>query len=271
MSYQSISLGGPAELTCSYAKSKLHFRGPERALDRRYVACLGGRETFGRFVDDPYPAILQKRLGRRCINFGSLFCGAEALLQDRGLIDIANAAELCVLQLPDLAGQSNQFYRVHPYRNDRFVAPTPELVRLYPEEDFIDIHFVGHLLSRLAAHADERFDVVLDALRQSWLDHLTKVLRRITSPVVLLRLIVDEGGSGQAPQGYPCDSSMLDTLQPFCKQIVHAEAQVSGISDDLEDVLFGTLQQPMAEHMIGPAAHRRIADALCHAILDLDL
>lgn len=263
MSYQPISAGGTAELTCNYGASKLVFRGPERALSRPYVACLGGAETFGRFVEHPFPALLQQRLGRRCINFGSLFCGAEALLQDEGLTELANGSVLCVLQLPDLGGHSNRFYRVHPRRNDRFVAPTPDLVKLYPEEDFTEIHFVGHLLMRLQTHSDGRFEQVSHALQQSWIDHLQTVLDQITCPVVLLALELESH--------LRIEPFMLSALAPFCARIVHLQAQVSGMSDDLEDVLFGTLQQPMAEHMIGPATHRRVADVMACAIQDLDL
>nr|WP_253276904.1 DUF6473 family protein [Ruegeria sp. 6PALISEP08] len=42
--------------------SKLWFRGPPGELGKPYVACLGGEETFGRFVEHPFPAELGKRL-----------------------------------------------------------------------------------------------------------------------------------------------------------------------------------------------------------------
>lgn len=271
MSYQSINAGAPAELTCSYGASKLRFRGPERSLDQPYVACIGGEDTFGRFVDNPFPAVLQQRLDRPCINFGSLFCGAEALLQDDELVHLANAAEICVLQLPGLTGHSNRFYRVHPRRNDRFVAPTPELVALYPEVDFTEIHFVRHLLSRLQGRQDARFQSVVEELRQSWLCNLRSFLQQITSPIVLLALEVEIGELGQTdPSGPPIQASMLAGLEPLVSRIIDIRVPIAGASDELEDILFGTLQQPIAEHMIGPAAHRHIAECLSSAIRDLE-
>ncbi len=133
MSYQPVAAGSAAESFCRYGRSQLWFRGPQRALDAPYVACIGGEETFGRFVETPFVAGLETRLNRRCINQGSLFMGAEALCRDAGLTEIANVAELCVLQVPGVAGQTNRFYRVHPRRNDRFVAPKQDLIELFPE------------------------------------------------------------------------------------------------------------------------------------------
>ncbi|KIC40023.1 hypothetical protein RA27_17065 [Ruegeria sp. ANG-R] len=270
MSYQSINADGPAETTCSYGASLLHFRGPQRALNSSYVACLGGEETFGRFVEDPFPTILERRLDRRCLNLGSLFCGVEALTQDAGLLDIVNAADVCVLQMPGLLGQSNRFYRVHPRRNDRFVTPTPDLIALYPEEDFTDIHFVRHLLTRLKARSDARIELVEQELRTGWIERLSTFLDKVRPPVVMLRLEVEGAAATSMPyEPAAVDSQMIEALRPRCAEVTTLGVQVSGVSDELEDMLFGTLQQPMAEHMIGPATHRRIAEALAHAINDV--
>ncbi len=270
MSYQSIDAVHSAETTCGYENSKLRFRGPQRALNNPYVACLGGEETFGRFVDTPFPNALERRLDRRCLNFGSLFCGVEALTQDKGVLEIANRSDICVLQLPGLLGQSNRFYRVHPRRNDRFVAPTPDLVALYPEEDFTDVHFVRHLLTRLKARPDARIELVEQELNKVWIDKISTFLANVRPPVVLLNLQVEGSDSGSMPgDSLTINPEMTEPLRPHCADILSLQVQVSGVSDELEDMLFGTLQQPIAEHMIGPATHRRIAESLARVISDL--
>jgi len=270
MSYQSLAAGDAAESFCQYGQSNLWFRGPPRTINEPYIACIGGAETFGRFVQRPFPAVLGARLNRPCINLGSLFCGAEALCQDPGLVQLANGAELCVLQFPDVLGQTNRFYRVHPHRNDRFVAPTQDLITLFPEVDFTEFHFVRHLISRLHTVSGPRFFEVKRELQHGWIRKLENFLSGISSPVIGLSLDIGSSrfGDGRC-DNVPIEPFMIEALSAHCIDIFRLNLRVSGEADDLEDVLFGTLQQPMAEHMIGPSAHRSIATALSRAILDL--
>ncbi|WP_254444524.1 MULTISPECIES: DUF6473 family protein [unclassified Ruegeria] len=262
MSYQAISVGGPTDVVCRYGTSGLAFRGPKQPLEQGYIACIGGDETFGRFVEAPFPAVLEDRLTRRCVNFGSLFCGIDAMVHDSGLIDLANGAGLCVVQLPSAVSQSNRFYRVHVRRNDRFLAPTAELVALFPEVDFTEVHFVQHLLQRLRSVSEARFEKITQELQQQWLQSMNQILDQIETPTILLWLQINRGAFDCAP----IETSMVQALQHRTQDIVTVPVQVSGESDELEDMLFGTLQQPIAEHMLGPAAHRHIAEALTWSI-----
>ncbi len=236
------------------------------------MVCTGGDETFGRFVDRPFAAILEEKLDRRCLNLGSLFCGVDALCSDKGLFDLLNGSELCILQAPSLLGQSNHFYRVHSRRNDRVLAPTEALIDLYPEVDFTDVHFVCHLMARLQEHSDARVEVVVEELRRNWVRQISGLLRKVETPVILLCLQIlrqTDGGKQSEAAAFTVTDKMFEAIRPLSAGSVEVSAHVSGQSDELEDMLFGTLQQPMAEHMIGPAAHRAIADALLPAIRDL--
>ncbi|NVO57443.1 hypothetical protein HW561_16730 [Rhodobacteraceae bacterium B1Z28] len=234
------------------------------------MACVGGDETFGRFVERPFPAILEAKLNKTCANFGSLFCGVEAISRGQGLLDLVNGSQQCVLQAPDVPGQSNLFYRVHPRRNDRFLEPTKELLDLYPDVDFTEVHFVRHLLGRLRVKDDARFDIIAQELRAAWIRSLRSLLGRIDPPVVLLWLRVRRHQSLEGGDPVPIDAAMIDQLRPLCASVVEMSVCASGVSDELEDVLFGTLQQPMAEYVIGPSAHKVIADALLPPIRDLN-
>ena len=233
------------------------------------MVCAGGDETYGRFVERPFAAILEDRLDRRCLNLGSLFCGLDALCGDAGLFSLLNGAELCILQAPGVLSQSNHFYRVHPRRNDRVLAPTPDLIDLYPEVDFADVHFVCHLMSMLQGYQDARFEVVAEELRRIWVRKISDLLGRLETPVVLLGLRVLQDNDNQRVP-VTVTAEMLEAVRPHAADCVEVAAHVSGQSDELEDMLFGTLQQPMAEHMIGPAAHKTIADALVGPIRNLN-
>ncbi|MCA0930291.1 DUF6473 family protein [Ruegeria profundi] len=263
MSYHQTGSAGAGHAVCQYGESRLWFRGPERSLDTVYMVCTGGDETYGRFVERPFATILEEKLDRRCLNLGSLFCGVEALCSDAGLFRLLNMAELCILQAPGVLSQTNHFYRVHPRRNDRVLTPTSDLIDLYPELDFTDVHFVHHLMSSLQRHQDARFEVVVDELRRNWVRKISDLLHRLEVPVILLGLRVLQHKDGDRQnESTAITPEMFEAVRPLCADFIEVTVPVSGQSDALEDMLFGTLQQPMAEYMIGPAAHKTIADAL---------
>ena len=237
------------------------------------MACVGADETFGRFVDRPFAAILEERLDRRCLNLGSLFCGLDTLCADTGLFSLISGAELCILQTPSVLGQTNHFYRVHPRRNDRVLAPTQDLIALYPEVDFADVHYVCHLVSLLQNQNDARFEFVAEELRRNWVVKIRDLLGKLKTPVLLLNLRVlrHQGSAGQDGEAViSITDHMLEQVRSVSAGCTQVSAHVSGHSDELEDMLFGTLQQPMAEHMIGPAAHKLVAEALVAPIRNLN-
>lgn len=163
-----------------------------------------------------------------------------------------------MLQVLDVPCQSNRFYRVHPRRNDRFLEPSRDLLDLYPEVDFTEIHFVRHLLERLRATKDARFEVVAQELRETWLRNTSELIRRIKSGVVLLWLHIQRQEDRHRDLVLP-DADMIEQVRQLCADVVECSVSVSSLSDEIEDVLFGALQQPVAEHMLGPSAHREIA------------
>ena len=274
MTYQQPGVEAPADPCCTYGRSRLQFRGPSRYLGEPYLACLGGTETFGRFVELPFPALLEQRLGRTCVNLGSICCGLEAMSQDPTLAGLANEAEFCVIQVPGAQTLSNPYYRVHPRRNDRFLAPTENLRRLYPEIDFTEFHFTRHLLGRLHAQDNTRFEAVLRDLRNLWSERLRHWLAGLRVPVILLWLRYEaESGAGGADslgaEPLLVNADMIARVGAACAAVVEVPVMASAASHELEDMLFGVLQQPLAEHLIGPATHRVISDRIYRTLMDL--
>lgn len=275
MSYERPGVDTPGDQTCQYGASKLHFRGPKRPLDVPYVACIGGTETFGRFVPDPFPAVLERRLGEVCVNLGCINSGLDTLIQDPELLRMAHRADISVLQLPGAHNLSNRLYRVHPRRNDRFLQASEALVRLYPEVDFTEFHFNKHLLNHLLALGTERFARVKRELQQAWLARMRLLVSQVDGDIALLWLRYDgqegefdEDGMGADP--WLVTPEMVNTLREEVSTIVEVPVQPAGASDELEDMIFGTMQEPAAEHMIGPATHQIVADKVYRALRDLD-
>ena len=57
--------------TYRFGRSRQRFRGPKPDLSEPYISFVGGSETFGKFVEQPFPARLQDALDYTCANWGS--------------------------------------------------------------------------------------------------------------------------------------------------------------------------------------------------------
>ena len=145
--------------------SKLAMRGPARDLGHPFVAVLGGSETYGKGVARPYPALLEERIGVPVVNLGVMHAGASLFTKERWLLDVASDARLTVIQILGAQNMSNRLYCVHPRRNDRFLTTSSALRLIYPEVDFSEVNFTGHLLRRLEETSRERFSIVVEELR----------------------------------------------------------------------------------------------------------
>lgn len=180
---------------CGYGASKMLFRGPERGLDRPYVAVLGGTEAFGKFIAKPYPALIEAATGLRVINLGAVNAGVDLFLQEEAVRKVAAQAEAVIVQVLGAQNLSNRFYAVHPLRNDRFIAARQPLRALYPEVDFTEFHFTRHMLLSLQRRSASRFDLIVQELRKEWVIRMRLLLESIEMPTVLLWL------AGHAPPG----------------------------------------------------------------------
>jgi LPS sulfotransferase NodH len=76
------------------------FRGPRPSSleDGEYVCCIGGSHTFGRFCQEPYPAILSKKLGIPVLNMGCGGFGISAFVHDNARMNIINRSRAVVIQ-----------------------------------------------------------------------------------------------------------------------------------------------------------------------------
>lgn len=267
MSFELPGAGVPEDLLCRYGTSRLMCRGPRRTLKEPYVAFLGGSETFGRFVDQPFVAQVEQALERPCINLGSANAGLDAYAQDPELLRIAATARISVVQVMGAQNLSNRYYRVHPRRNDRFLAPSPLLQSIYGEIDFTEFHFNKHLLNTLKSQSARRFQVVSTELQEIWLARMRLLLGFLPQKPVLLwlRYPKDEK-SPLGPEPLLITPSMLDRLGPEISGIVEVPVERVGNSEGLDNMRFGPLQAPAASNMIGPATHRLIARRVAAAL-----
>ncbi len=256
---------------CRYGASKLLFRGPKRKLEGDYVAYLGGIETYGKFIEVPYPALIEQETGIKSVNLGCVNAGVDAYIGDKHLVEICDKARVTVIEITGAPNISNRFYAVHPRRNDRFLRASSLLSTIYREIDFTEFNFTRHLLSSLAEVSPEKFVMVEKELRDAWVARMTSLIQQIGGKVVLLWLSdhsPDDPSPGFDAETTPMlvDRRMLDAVTCRASQVVEIVAAPDEVDAGLHEMLFGPLEQPAAEEVIGPVVHRRAAAALAPVI-----
>lgn len=265
----SVHGGGQRALEyypCRYGTSRILFRGPRRLLDGSYVAFLGSTETYGRFVEAPYPALLEDRLAVSCVNFGVVNAGVDLYLNDPGVMGLAAGAGAKVVQVMGAQNLSNRYYSVHPRRNDRFLRASDRLEALYPEVDFTEFHFVRHLLGKLVEISPERFDTVKDELRMAWVARMKHILTQIRGHVVLLWFadhpvpMEVHGPQGRDPLFVTRD--MIEALRPRVQEVVEVVVSGQSLSEGTKGMIFSDFEACAAAELLGPSAHVEAAQAL---------
>ncbi len=268
MTYAVTGGSAPDYLPCRYGASRLVFRGPRRQLDGEYVAFLGGTETYGKFIDTPFPALTEETLGLPCVNFGCVNAGVDSFVQDPALLAAAGRARATVVQIMGAQNMSNPLYRVHPRRNDRFLAASEVLKAVYREVDFTEFHFTRHLLAELEAICPERFEMVREQLQSAWLARMTLLLKRISGPVLLLWF------ADRAPSDDPAETAeplyikagMLAALRPRVAGIVEVRTAGCGRACGGPGAGPDPLNAAAARVLPGPDAHGAAATALSAAL-----
>jgi hypothetical protein len=259
--------------------SKLVLRGPKQDFAQPFVAVLGGSETFGKHVGQPYPALLGDRIGMPVANLGVMHAGVSLFSKERWLLEIASRARLTVLQVMGAQNMSNRLYCVHPRRNDRFLTSSETLRVMYPEIDFTDFNFTGHLVSSLEAGRDERFAQVVEELQWAWVQRMRRVITAISGEVLLLWLSErrPEDAATATGAGEPMfvTRSMLDELAPYIAGVVEvvserpdgAEREVPFACAPSDAPLHADAARVLAERIGGMVtgaekSPRRLAEAL---------
>lgn len=269
MSFENLSRGGLDYNQCQYGQSKLVFRGPFRMPQAVDVAVLGGSEVYGKFVEKPFPVLLEQAIGRTVINLGCMNASIDAFLDDPIIPEVCARARVAVVQVMGAQSLSNRYYGVHPRRNDRFVAAYGTLRQLYPEMDFSQFNFTRHLLTSLKDVSPDRFSEVVADLRRSWMMRMYELVSALGMPTVLLW--ISDHPPGLADDSHPDESGsdplfvtreMLDQMSRITEGLVEVVRPL-GDPDHTVGMVFTQFQRSAAEAMPGLATHAEVAAALC--------
>ncbi|MEH6645239.1 DUF6473 family protein [Sulfitobacter sp.] len=266
MTYDVMGLGALDYLPCQYGTSKLIFRGPQRELKDPYVAFLGGTQTFGKFIEQPYPLRVEHLTGVTSVNLGQMNAGLDVFASDPVVLGAASGARITVLEVLGASNLSNRLYSVHPRRNDRFLRTAPDLQKLYPEVDFSQFNFTQHMLSDLHQRDSHRFSTVRRSLQRSWLRRMRQLIAALRGQVVLLRIGGDlwdqtwPVGRGFGP--VLVNDAMIEGLRGTVSAIVNVPANLDDGNTRYEGMIVSALEEEAAKAVAPPSVHAAVAQAL---------
>jgi hypothetical protein len=230
------------------------------------VVCIGGSETFGRFIHAPFPTQLGTALGKRVLNLGVVNAGLDVMINDPSIEATVNEAEAVVLQITSAHNMTNRFYTVHPRRNDRFVTASAMLRTIYPQVDFTEFHFTRHMLTHLRAASEDRFEIVRTELEAAWVARMRRFISGIAAPVHLLWL---SNRSPDAPEDTGLLQDPLFVTRRMLEQVEGDAASLTIIAPEtanheasVRGMFFGPKEEEAARLLPGPDMHERAAAEL---------
>lgn len=250
--------------------SALRFRGPLAAQQGPAVVCIGGSETFGRFIDAPFPTQLDQALDVPVLNLGVVNAGLDVMMNDPAIAAAVHDAEAVVMQVTSAHNMTNRFYSVHPRRNDRFLSASPMLRTIYPQVDFTEFHFTRHLLTHLRSASEDRFEIIRAELEAAWVARMRRFLNHVAVPVHVLWLsnrMPDDPEDEELMQ-YPLfvTPKMLDAIASDAASITIAAASADEGAFSVQGKFFGPQEEAAARLLPGPELHTQAAKALLQNI-----
>lgn len=274
MAFERMAEGALDYSPYRFGTSRLMFRGPRRRLEGGYMTVLGGTETYGRFIETPYPALIETQTGLRIVNFGCLNAGVDVFLNDAEVLAACRRGLATVVQILGAHNMTNRYYAVHPRRNDRFLRASGLMKAIFREVDFTEFNFTRHMLSTLQAASPEKFAILAEELKAAWVARMRLLLARLGGRSVLLWMADHPPAEEGEPLRLDCDPLLVDRamIQAVAAQTsayvevvgpAMAEAQIaSGLVLSAYDVA-------AAAGLPGPAAHEEVARQLSPVLREL--
>lgn len=272
MAYQALGEESLDYMPCRYGRTRLLFRGPRRDLSGRFVAALGGIETYGRYVPHPWPELVEQAVGQKVVNLGCPQAGPDAWLSDPALFDVLERAAVVVVQVTAACDVTNRLYAVHPRRNDRFIKASPLLQTVYRGVDFTDFSFTRHMLRALAEADAGRFALVAEEVRAAWLARMGLLLDRLPGRKVLLWMGDHAPGARvDAVFGEPLlvDREMLEGFAGKVDAVAVAVASEAARRQGTAGMVFPAMAEPAARGLPGVQAHAEVAGVVAGVLRGL--
>lgn len=175
----------------------LWFRGPApaRLETGQYFSAIGAAQTFGCFCDDPYPALLEERLGLPALNLGYSGAGPGFFLRNDALLRTINDGAFCIVQVMSGRSTSNSLFEnreglAHGRRRSDGAPTTAE--EIFDAAIGRELARVPLVPRRVKEQIVKRAGLTLPAVRKlaeesrrDWVESYRELLAAITVPKIL--------------------------------------------------------------------------------------
>lgn len=156
----------------------IDLRGPVPELESDgYIVTIGAAQTFGRFVSEPYPEIISKRIGLPALNLGVSGAGPSFFVQRPKLLSIINNAKLAIVQVMSGRSSSNSLIEVQENQGIvKRVNAAADVKGVFAETAYLELLAELSPVELSELRAEIRFRALME---------MQDLLRRITIPRVV--------------------------------------------------------------------------------------
>lgn len=211
-----------------YGRSRQRFRGPKPDLSKPYMSFIGGSETYGKFVQHPYPSLVEEALDFTCANWGTPGAGPSFFLKDPVVLEACSNSRICVISVMGAVAMSNRLYSVFKRRNSRLLSTSESLKLLFPDMNLNEFRFAHNMARQMHRKNPANFKALELELRQAWVARMRELMDEIETTRVLLWMSErspdeDEGpNDSKAFVKHPAfvNRDMLETIAPMADLVI---------------------------------------------------
>ena len=163
----------------------LWLRGPqpERLKEGRYIACLGGAQTFGCFCDKPFTRLLQEALNFPVVNYGIGGAGPSFFLLQEKIFGPLNKAACTIIQVMSGRSESNSVFDTGGLA---YLTRRTDDRRMGAREAY------QSLLRQKMIFGRKDLKRIIAETRENWIRNYISLIDKIEAPVVLIWLAMRE-------------------------------------------------------------------------------
>lgn len=158
------------------------FRGPSISNFEigNYITCVGAAQTFGCYADEPFPYLIQQKIGMPVLNFGVAGAGPSFFLRRRSFIKKINEGKLAIIQV--MSGRSES--------NSLFMSNGGEMLTRISDNKQLG---AGPAYNELIKNNSKDFiKNIIEETRENWVQNNILLLKQITVPKILFWFSVRE-------------------------------------------------------------------------------